>query len=207
MIENIKGLILLHQNFAPYIVFGCLILAGINIPISIDVILVISAYFAATLIRDHSISLYVSLLAGTYFSAWVSYWIGRGLGAKFLKIPILGSYLSEERIKKMKSFYEKYGLWTLLIGRFIPFGVRNCLFMSTGLSKAAFKKFAARDLIASFVWVSTMYTVFYHLSKNLNTLLVFLKKFQIGLFLGFSVTLITLIWYKVNKKRNRREHL
>ncbi|GAB4189440.1 MAG: VTT domain-containing protein [Simkaniaceae bacterium] len=206
MIQSLKEIILQHQNYAPYAVFFALLLAGLNIPISIDVILVISAFFAATTIKEHSISIYFSLLLGTYFSAWASYWIGRFLGEKLLKVPLFSSLFPQRKLQKMKIFYEKYGLWTLLIGRFVPFGVRNCLFMSTGLSRSHFGKFIARDALACFLWVSFMYAIFFHLSRNLDTLLNFLKKFQIGLFLGFSVTVIVVIWYKIKKKRNRREY-
>ena len=41
----------------------------------------------------------------------------------------------------MMGFYKKYGALTLVIGRFIPFGVRNAIFLTSGISKMPFAKF------------------------------------------------------------------
>jgi membrane protein DedA with SNARE-associated domain len=206
VIDAAKEFIFQHQQLAPIIVFLSLLLAGMNIPISIDIMLVLTAFFTATTSPDHYYTLYISLLLGTYFSAWISYWIGRVLGNRLRKTRFFFSILSEKKVQKMKTFYEKYGFWSLLIGRYIPFGVRNCLFMTTGLSRSRFGQFIIRDLAACIIWVTSMWLIFIHLSKNLENMLSTLKSLQITLFFGISVTVIGGIWYKIKKKRNRREY-
>lgn len=109
--------------------------------------------------------------------------------------------LPPSKIDKVETYYQKYGIATLIIGRFIPFGVRNCIFVSTGLSKMNFFKFALIDFIACSAWSSIMFFSFYHLGKNFEVLKQHLKVFNIVVFLAFSVTVITVIWYKYRKKR------
>src|SRR5262249_54530028 len=99
------------------------------------------------------------------------------------------------------SFYEKHGLLTLMIGRFIPFGVRNGIFMTTGLSKMPFMVFALRDALACFLWCSVTFSLFYTLSQHKDILLASFKTFNLLIFLAFSVTVIGVIWYKRRTKK------
>jgi membrane-associated protein len=72
---------------------------------------------------------------------------------------------SEQRIEKIGHFYRKYGMETLLIGRFIPFGVRNGLFLTAGLGKMNFLKFALTDLAACTISTVTYFYLYYHYGK------------------------------------------
>ena len=103
-------------------------------------------------------------------------------------------------MEKIKQFYEKYGLWTLVVGRFIPFGVRNCIFMSSGMSKLHFGKFILMDAVACAVWCSSLFYLFYTLGQNYDVIWHYLKTFNLIVFAAFSVTVIGLIWYKIRKK-------
>src|SRR5262249_36255657 len=89
---------------------------------------------------------------------------------------------------------------TLIVGRFIPFGVRNCIFMSSGMSKMHFGKFALMDALACTIWSGTLFYLFLTLGQNYTTLCHHLKKFNLLLFTAFSVTVIGFIWYKARKK-------
>jgi membrane protein DedA with SNARE-associated domain len=103
---------------------------------------------------------------------------------------------------KARSFYEKYGFWTLVIGRFIPFGVRNCIFMTTGMSRFSFSRFMLMDAVACSLWVTISFYSFYTLGQNYQMIWHYLKTFNLLLFAAFSVTVISMICYKSRKKRN-----
>lgn len=193
--------IIKNSSYAPWLAFGSILLAGLNLPISVDLIVILSAFLAATMIPEHTFSLYISLLFGTYFSAWIAYWMGRKLGRKLLKIKWFSKILHRERLVKVAAFYEKHGFLTLFIGRFIPFGIRNCIFMTSGMSHSHFGKFALRDLIGCFTWVTLYYYAFYNLGLNYQTLLSHIKMVNLTIFSVFSVTVIGLFWYKKRKKK------
>ena len=192
--------VLANQEYAPWLTFLLILLAGLNIPISIDVLLVVSAFLAATTIPEYTLPLYCSILLGCYFSAWIAYWVGRVFGIKLLNTRWFSKVLSPDRLKKVGVFYKKHGFLTLIIGRFIPFGVRNCLFMTAGMSKMPFSKFIFRDAVACSLWASLCFYAFYSLGLNYEKLLRQMKIMNIGLFLAFSVTLIGVFCYKRYKK-------
>lgn len=200
--EKLIEFIVQNAHLAHWFIFGAIILAGLNIPISADLMVIIAGVLAATVIPEHVILLFLSVFLGCYFSAWVAYWVGRKLGPKLLRLKFFRKMLPEERLEKIRAFYEKHGFLTLLIGRFIPFGVRNGIFMSTGISCFSFTKFMLRDLVACFVWSSTTFSLFYLLGQNYQRLYGYMKTFNLLIFALFAVSVIVLIWYKRRKKRS-----
>lgn len=198
--ESIIAFIAEHAHQAHWFFFIAILLAGINFPVSIDVIVLASALLAATIIPEHTWLLFITVSVGCYLSAWIAYWVGRLLGRFLPRFKLFNNILSPKRIERTKTFYEKYGLWTILIGRFIPFGVRNCLFMSTGMSKFSFGKFILRDALACSIWSSVAFFTFYSLGQNYKVLYHYLKTFNVLIFSVFAVTIICFIWYKRKKR-------
>lgn len=195
-----------HANQAHWYVFAAIILAGFNIPISADILILISAFIAAAILPEHTWHLYLSILFGCYISAWCAYWMGRLVGGQLQRFSFFAKLLKQERMDKVRNFYEKYGLLTLIIGRFIPFGVRNCIFMTTGMSKFNFYRFMLMDALACFLWCSTCFYAFYTLGQNYEVIWHYLKTFNLLIFAAFSVTVISIIWYK-NRKKARSNRL
>jgi membrane protein DedA with SNARE-associated domain len=192
-----------HAPHAHWIVFGALMLAGLNVPISEDVMIIVSAVLAATVVPENTAHLFLGVFLGCYLSDWVSYWIGRKFGPKLLSIKWFAKTVSQKRLAAIHNYYEKYGFWTLVIGRFIPFGVRNCLFLSAGVGKMHFGKFLLSDGIACILSNSILFTLAYHAGKNYEALLQFVKTFNISLFVLFLVSIIGVIWYKGRTSRSK----
>ena len=189
-----------NAHMAHWILFGATRLAGINIPISIDLLMIIGATLAATLVPEHFYHLYFSLFIGCTVSAWLAYGIGKLLGSKFLKLPLISQLIHSKRMDQVKIFYEKRGLLALAIGRFIPFGIRNCLYISSGMSKMPFAKFVFCDGLACALWSSLSFALYYKLGKNIDVVYSQVTRVNFALFLAFSVAVIGLIWYKKKKK-------
>ena len=188
-----------HAIQAHWFILIGLLLAGCNLPISIDVLVIMAALLSAKFIPEHTILLYSFLFIGSLISAWISYALGRTVGLKLAKWKFFKHFLSDQKVEKLKLFYKKYGILAFIIGRFIPFGVRNCLFMSSGLSKMPLLRFALQDFLACFIWVTTYFMVFYHIGQNFEVIWHYVKTLNLFLFLIFAVAVISIIWYKQAK--------
>jgi len=199
--------ILHHANIAHWLVFFSILLAGINLPISADLIILVSAFLAASVIPEKTWHLFFAVYFGCYFSAWIAYWIGRIAGLRLLQWRWFAKILNPQRLAKISKFHEKYGLLTLVIGRFIPFGMRNCIFMTNGISKIHFGKFILKDLLACFIWSGLSFYLFYRCSQNYEVLVEQIKKWNIFIFAAFLVSLIAIIWYKRRKKLRSLSHV
>tara|TARA_R110002111_G_scaffold155713_1_gene222502 strand:- start:17 stop:649 length:633 start_codon:yes stop_codon:yes gene_type:complete len=205
MMENLFELVITYQGMAPWIIFTLLILAGMNIPISIDVMIIITALLAANVLPEKAMLLFFIFFFGCYFSAWTAFWIGRLAGHKLKKFKWFSKIFHQERLEKIGAFYEKRGFLTILLGRFVPFGIRNCLFMTAGMSRSSFLKFAIYDFIACFTWTSTFFYFFYTLGKNYEEMVKHVKIINISIFSAFAVAVIAFIWYKRTKKKKLQE--
>jgi len=191
-----------HSQYAHWLIFSALILAGFNIPISEDLMIIISAILASNVIPKNTFILFAFVFFGAYISDWMVYWLGRLLGIKLWKIKWFRKTIPKRKLSKVRLFYKKYGFFTLLIGRFIPFGVRNCLFLTAGMTKMNFAKFAISDGIACFFSNIVLFTITYSIGKNYTVLFHYIKKINILIFLLFIFTIITFICYYKKKSKN-----
>lgn len=201
--DTLIGWITTHAPHAHWFLFGLILLAGFNIPISIDILIASAAFVGATIIPEHTWHLYIATFLGCYLSAWIAYWIGRLLAKKLSRFRWFQRIFHMERMEKIHKFYLKHGLWTLIVGRFIPFGIRNCIFMSSGMSRVSFLRFALQDLPACLIWSSLTFYLFFTLGKNIQTVLDHLKIVNTMIFLAFGVTVIALLWYKKKVATNK----
>lgn len=198
--DSIVQIIFEHAQHAHWIVFGALMLAGLNIPISEDLMIIFSALLAATVIPENLYKLFFAVFLGCYLSDWLCYWVGRRFGPKLWNLRWFAKTFDRGKIDQIHTYYAKYGFWTLLLGRFIPFGVRNGLFLTAGLGRMHFGKFILSDGIACILSNTALFTLAYSASKNYQALISMLKTFNIFLFSAFAVAVITFIWYKRRKK-------
>ncbi|MDE3045094.1 MAG: DedA family protein [Verrucomicrobiota bacterium] len=185
-----------HAQHAHWIIFGALMLAGINVPISEDLMIILSAVLAATVIPEHTFLLFAAVFLGCYLSDWVCYGIGRKFGPRLWNFRWFAKTISPKRLDQIHLYYQKYGFWTLLIGRFIPFGVRNCLFLTAGMGRMPFGKFILSDGIACLASNTTLFTLAYLAGKNYQAILQPLKTINLLLFGAFVMSIIGLVWYK-----------
>ncbi|WP_290733066.1 DedA family protein [Halobacteriovorax sp. JY17] len=184
---------------APYLIFGLLFLAGFNIPVSEDAMLFITALIAVKN-PEYTYQLFAGVFLGAYISDLICYaFMGRYLGNKIFKSKFLSSIASPEKIEKVNNFYNKYGIMTLLIGRFIPFGVRNALFLTAGLGKMNAWKFAISDLIACTVSCVSFFILYYNFGE---TVIEYVKK---GNIIIFSFAIIAGIVFFIRKKKSRKD--
>ncbi len=199
--EHLFEIIIEYRAYAPWITFGLILLAGLNLPISIDILVVINALLAAHTIPEYTFYLFLSILVGCYLSAWVSFYIGRKFGRILMRYTWFSKILCEKKLNQVSNFYKKYGFFTLIVGRFIPGGFRNVIFMTTGMSAVSFKQFILRDSIAVFIWTSVCFYIYYTIGLNFQTLLKYVKTFNILIFFSFVITIIGVVWYNKHKKK------
>lgn len=184
---------------APYLIFGLLFLAGFNIPVSEDAMLFISALIAVKN-PEYTYQLFIAVFLGAYISDVICYaFMGRYLGSKIFKLKFFASVASPERIEKVNNFYNKYGILTLMLGRFIPFGVRNALFLTAGLGKMNAWKFAISDLIACSISCVAFFSLYYNFGE---TVIEYVKK---GNVIIFSVAVIAGLVIFLKKKKASKE--
>jgi membrane-associated protein len=203
--DSIFNFICLNAPNAYWILFLLLLLAGLNVPVSEDLILLTGGALASTCLSTTAEvwHLYVWLYLGCWLSAWEAYWLGRLLGPKLYDIKWFNRFITPQRIATLHHYYEKFGIFTFIVGRFFPGGIRNALFITSGLGKMPFQKFILRDGLACLISSSSLFYLGYIFGQNHELLIHYFKRYELivaTLFILIISTLIALYY-----KRSQRE--
>jgi membrane protein DedA with SNARE-associated domain len=145
---DITSLLYGMASYTHLIAFGLLMLSGLNLPISEDLVFIVSASVAATVMPENTFLIFMGCYMGAFLSDSIAYAIGRFAGRKLLEIRFIRHIFHADKILTVEKYFVSYGGKTLFFGRFIPFGVRNVLFMTSGFVKMRYRKFFLIDLSA-----------------------------------------------------------
>ena len=179
MLDSWLPIICSYAHDAHWIIFFLLMLAGLNLPISEDILLLTGGFLAGTCIPESRYYLFAWIFAGCWISAWEAYWIGRLIGPKLYQYRWFSYILTPARVDRLHQYYEKFGIFTFIVGRFIPGGVRNALFMTSGLGKMPFLTFIARDGVACLISSATLFSIGYAFGENYQQVIHALKTYNI----------------------------
>lgn len=176
--DTIFTFICQHAEHAHYIFFGLLFLAGLNVPISEDLLLLTGGAIASRCLPDQYVHLYVWMFFGCWISGWEAYWIGRYFGPKLYNLRWFNKVITPERIAKLHVYYERFGIFTFIVGRFIPGGVRNALFITSGMGKMPFLLFAGRDFVASLISTSIVFYLGFAFGENYELIVDYMNRYN-----------------------------
>lgn len=182
-----------------------LLLAGLNIPISLDLIVISGGVLGNLYVQDHLIRLYLFLLAGCILAGWEAYWVGRILGPRLYTMRPFKKWITQQRVEKLKKLYEKFGIFLFLVGRFIPGGVRNALFMTSGLCKMPFLTFILRDAAGCILSVTTLFCLGYFFAEKREELFSFFMAYNKLVISLICLLLATLTAIAIIKRRQLRK--
>ena len=113
-----------------------------------DITLLVLLLFTAAVLGDNS-----------------NYWIGRTVGLKVMKIKFRGkNIVKQEYLDKTHSFYEKYGVKTIIMARLVPI-VRTFAPFVAGLAEMNYRKFLPFDILGGAIWIFSLSFAGYFLGE------------------------------------------
>lgn len=190
-----------YSDQAYWIFFCLLLLAGLNLPISEDIILITGGALANKCIPDQTYFLYGWIYLGCWISAWEVYGIGYYLGPKLYTFKWTKKFVTVEKVQKIKGYFNRFGIFVYIIGRFIPGGIRNAIFLTSGMCKLNFYWFIFRDGIASFISSATLFTLGYQFGKNYYLLIEFFNFYKYIVFVLLIIFVIAILIYNYYIKK------
>jgi membrane-associated protein len=120
-----------------------------------SLLFVAGAVVAASGINVHLLVL--TLFVAAVLGDSVNYSIGHFIGPRAFKPheTKLGRWLKPEYLDRTHRFYEKYGGFTIIIGRFVPI-VRTFAPFLAGVGAMTYRKFLAYNMIGAAAWVAIL---------------------------------------------------
>jgi len=191
LIDLISGSI----SYWPLAVFIAFILAGINIPISEDAIIIASAAICndkKELLVPTLICIYLGIVISNSISYFLGFLCSKGLSG-FGKIRRI---LDSDKKTIIMRRLEKQGFLTFVTIRFVPLGLRNVLFLSSGFFHLKFWRFALYDFTAAILSSQTLFWLVYLLGDNSSLPI----KIICGILLAALITFIVLNIISIRKE-------
>ncbi len=202
MFEYITSILFSTVDYIHFISFGFLVLAAV-LPISEDLILIVSASIAATKVPENTFIIFCGCVLGAYTSDIISYCIGKYAGPKILKTKFLKRIFPEQKRLILEVYFNRYGRKTLFFGRFIPFGFRNAIFMTSGLVNLKISKFLLIDFAALMITSTILYSLGYYFGKNYNIIYGYITRYN-KIFFGI---IVLIIFYIVIRKYKAHRYI
>lgn len=185
------------SSYWPVVVFILLLFAGLNLPVSEDALIVLSAGIS---FADHRLIIpnWIGLISGIYISDIISYFFGFFIAKGAKHLDFFKKKLTPRRMAIVAKTLDDYGFRTFIVCRFIPFGIRNILFMGSGFVNLSLKKFLLYDGVACLISCTTLYTLILFLGQKANL------GYKIGGIVLFVILIIcaTVLGIRVIKKES-----
>ncbi|HPC40366.1 MAG TPA: DedA family protein [Spirochaetota bacterium] len=205
---DVKEILMGMSPYVQYISFGLLMLSGMSFPISEDIVFIISASIAATVAPHNLYYIFAGCFLGAYVSDITAYLIGRYALKKIIfslilvRLKLVNPEKLRERIDVLTGYFAAYGGKTLFFGRFIPFGMRNAIFMTCGLIGMNPVKFMLIDLCAVTCTSTILFSLGYAFGNNYDVIIPYLNRYKFFIAaLILSVLVIIFTKRALNKLR------
>jgi membrane-associated protein len=121
------------------------------------------------------------MIAAAVLGDFTGYAKGKWLGPKLFDKPDARIF-KRSYLDKSNAFYEKYGLWAFITGRFLPV-IRTIIPMLAGASGISWGRFSYLNVIGAVIWIGSLTPIGYFLGKAYPQLI----NYSIYLLLGFIV--------------------
>lgn len=125
-----------------------------------DSLLVVSGLFAAAGKLNIALVL-VAFFFGSVIGDSTGYWTGRTMGKRLFNRE--NSFIFKpSRVEKAKAFFDKYGVKTVVLARFVPI-VRTFAPLVVGATEMPYVKFLTFSLLGGALWIFSMVLAGYFL--------------------------------------------
>lgn len=173
-------------------------------PIPADVLIALGAFIAARS-GESPIPAFLTVLIGNVGGAMAMYALGRRYGASWTenRFHLTRKETADDRLSVL---YERYGLISLAIGRFIP-GVRAIVAPFAGALRASVTGTVAAITLASGSWYGLVTWAAFRAGSNWEELVRTLGRMGkvTALVATLLIAAIALAWY-MHRRKQAREH-
>jgi membrane-associated protein len=129
-----------------------------------DSLLLAAGIFAAT--PGGPISIIPTILvfiAGSFLGDQLGYWVGRIAGPRVFNRP-QSRFFDPANVDKAKAFFDKYGVLTIIVARFVPV-VRAFAPTMAGVTKLNYALFVGLSAVGAILWGSGVTSLGYFLGQ------------------------------------------
>lgn len=201
MVDSL-GFLLTHFTYLALVLL--MLAAGLGLPMSEDLVLLIVGYLSSTGITDPWITLllgYGSVLAGD----WMIFRMGRRFGPSLTTHSLTRKMFPEKRLRWLESHYAKWGTLTVVVARHVA-GLRAPAFALAGAGKMSQRRFLLADALSALITTPLMVWLGYKFGDRMESLFGSIRQVQWVLLGALGATLLVAGLSRLRGRRRRRIH-
>jgi LPXTG-motif cell wall-anchored protein len=189
------------SQFTYVALVGVLAAAGMGVPISEDLTLLLGGGLAARGVTGFWPTLvcgYSGVLLGDVL---IHHW-GKRMGPAAYQHRIVRKHMSLQRQEKLRAHFARHGFWTIVVGRHTPM-LRAPIFFLAGASRLPLWKFALADALSAAVTVPIVVTLGFEFAEHMDEIRA--KIHHVQWLIAAAVALSLLGFWLWRRRRRRRE--
>lgn len=184
---------------SPYLGIALVLLAsGFGVPIPEDIPLVIGGYLCHLEKANIYVMLPIAMIA-VLGADLTLYLLGRNYGQHIPRLPLIGRFLTPERLTKAQARFHKHGGKAIFIGRFLP-GLRAPIFFTAGTFRITIWTFLFADGLAALISVPTLVLAGYFFGNYLDEVWRIAGRIELIIAALLITGVAGFIWYKRKKQ-------
>jgi membrane protein DedA with SNARE-associated domain len=193
------------NNYGYLAVFGFVLLEDFGVPVPGETILVLGAVYAGAG-RLNVVLVGVLGFCGAVVGDNIGFAIGHFGGRRLVDRYGRYIFLTEERVDKAQSFFERHGGKIIVVARFIE-GLRQANGIIAGISGLHWAKFLAFNALGAALWVGVWTSIGYFSGNHITSIYDTATKYSLYLAIAAGVLLAAfigrLVWRHQRRKRER----
>ncbi|MFP7170436.1 DedA family protein [Terribacillus sp. 7520-G] len=185
-----------------------LLMAGENVfpPIPSEIILLFGGFLTTTSDSVTAVGVIIAATIGAVIGAIILYGIGLLLDVERLEkiVDRWGHILriKKEDIHKADAWFDKYGVWTIFLCRFVPV-IRSLISIPAGMSNMNFPLFLIFTTLGTLIWNTVLVLLGMWLGESWTTVETYLGYYQDVVIVILAIIFVLfVIWFiRRNKKK------
>ena len=141
--------------------------------------------------------LVTAMIAAAVLGDFTGYAKGKWLGPKLFN-KADARIFKRSYLDKSKAFYEKYGMWAFITGRFLPV-IRTIIPMLAGASGMSLVRFSYLNVIGAVIWIGSLTPLGYYLGKAYPQLINYSVYLLLGFIVLASIPMLKILFSKIKK--------
>ncbi|AIF68160.1 DedA family protein [Terribacillus saccharophilus] len=185
-----------------------LLMAGENVfpPIPSEIILLFGGFLTTTSGSVTVVGVIIAATIGAVIGAIILYGIGLLLDVERLEkiVDRWGHILriKKEDIHKADAWFDKYGVWTIFLCRFVPV-IRSLISIPAGMSNMNFPLFLIFTTLGTLIWNTVLVLLGFWLGESWTSVETYLGYYQDVVIVVLAIIIVLfVIWFiRRNKKK------
>ncbi|MDP7128970.1 MAG: DedA family protein [Planctomycetota bacterium] len=182
-----------------FFVFLILFLCGLGLPVPEEVTLIAAAWMTLKGLANPW-SMFGTALLAILVGDLATYTVGRTFGYRLVRLPYFKRVLSEDRLKKVDQFFDKYGDWAVFFARFVAGFRLGCYFIA-GISRLKVHVFIFMDALAGVLSVGLTFIVIRRFGGEIEEAIQWVKRGHYALLVLALVAICAFVGWKYFRKK------